>query len=97
MEREGSGTRNNCKGYGFVNFTSITDASEFCRAADGYRFTRGGSNKRAQARGREGVCVKQCAGCSSSVCVVLVHRLTYAMSHRACCPQLLRYELSGTP
>jgi len=31
-----------------VNFTSITDASEFCRAADGYRFTRGGSNKRAQ-------------------------------------------------
>ena len=39
---------NNCKGYGFINFLSPADASRFCQAADGYRFPRGGSTKRAQ-------------------------------------------------
>jgi hypothetical protein len=39
---------NNCKGYGFINFLSAADASRFCQAADGYRFPRGGSTKRAQ-------------------------------------------------
>jgi hypothetical protein len=39
---------NNCKGYGFINFLSAADSSRFCQAADGYRFPRGGSTKRAQ-------------------------------------------------
>lgn len=40
---------NNCKGYGFVNFLDVEDAALFCKAVEGYRFSRSGtSNKRAE-------------------------------------------------